>query len=1013
MKNIIDFTNFTKKIFASTLLTSMLATLLISATFSSALAAGGNTVTLTPVADTTYGSAPISITATLDPAVGNVTFTWSGSCNLTGAGETRSISITGAGTCTVTATKNSNAFATVTFNIAKKDITMSTGDFASPSKIYDGTTVASTILNPTAITFSGVINGDDSDAAKLSVNTSTGVATLSSRNVTTTAVNNVTFTGYTLQGTKSGNYNLTNQPLPETQIVNKRTITVTPAATTKVYDTNTSSVTSPVISPAVATGDTGAFTQSYVTTDVATAKEMIATGNVSDSNDGNNYTVTFATASVGVITKKGLTVTGLTASNKEYDSNTSTTGAGVPALVGVMATDTVTLGGSAVMSFLDSAVANGKTVNVTGLTISGTSSDNYSLTQPTLTANITAKNITISGLSVANKVYDGLTTAIMSGVATLVGVINTDLLNVRLGGNPILANFDTKNASTSKLVNITGYTASGTAATNYNIVTPTTTANITKKTLTVTVSAVNKVYDGNTNAVVTFSDNRLMGDLITITGTANFSSKTVANTKLVTVTGLTVTGTDAVNYVLATTTLTTTANITKKDITTNVTASSKTYDANTLASSTVYSSGIAIGDFVNYTFTSSNFSNKNVGIAKLVTVNGIALATATDTLNYNLLNAVATTNANITARDLIVSSVGVNKAYDGTTTTTVNSLTSNSLLGDVIGAISSTTSNFIDKNVGVNKLVTTNILIGAGVDNTNYNLPLISTTTANITKRTLNMLSASGTDKEYDGSRYGFASITDNRITGDVLVYASTTSLFDTKNAGDTKSITVIGITISDTDAMNYTLASTSITTPLNVKITKKSATISAENKTKAFGDADPILTATTSMIIGDTLTGTLVRTVGENVGTYTINQGTLSAGNNYITTFNAGTFTITEAVILTPVIVENFAGFLIASTNLSRNATVRNSDGSLQVLQVLGASKFRFNKNLKLGMKNNNDVKELQKALNALGLYASTSTNGNFDNDLFKAVKAYQKINKVTPVSGYFGPITRGVINK
>ncbi len=1009
MKNIIDFTNFTKKIFASTLLTSMLATLLISATFSSALAEG-NTVTLTPVADTTYGSGPISITATLDPAKGNVTFTWSGSCNLTGTGETQSISITGAGTCTVTATKNSNAFAAVTFNIAKKDITMSTGDFASPSKIYDGTTVASTILNPTAITFSGVINGDDSDATKLSVNTSTGSATLSSRDATTTAVNNVTFTGYTLQGTKSGNYNLTNQPLPETQIVNKRTITVTPAATTKVYDTNTSSVTSPVISPAVATGDTGAFTQSYVTTDVATAKEMIATGNVSDSNDGNNYTVTFATASVGVITKKGLTVTGLTASNKEYDSNTSTTGAGVPALVGVMATDTVTLGGSAVMSFLDSAVANGKTVNVTGLTISGTSSDNYSLTQPTLTANITAKNITISGLSVANKVYDGLTIAIMSGVATLVGVINTDLLNVRLGGNPILANFDTKNASTTKLVNITGYTASGTAATNYNIVTPTTTADITKKTLTVTVSAANKVYDGNTDAVVTFSDNRLTGDLITITGTANFSSKTVANTKLVTVTGLTVTGTDAVNYVLATTVATTTANITKKDITANVTASSKTYDANTLASSTVHSSDVASGDFVDYTFTSSNFSNKNVGIAKLVTVNGIALGTATDTLNYNLLNAVATTNANITARDLIVSSVGVNKAYDGTTTTTVNSLTSNYLLGDVIGDISSTTSNFIDKNVGVNKLVTTNILIGAGVDNTNYNLPLISTTTANITKRTLNMLSASGTDKEYDGSRYGFASITDNRITGDVLVYASTTSLFDTKNAGDTKSITVSGITVSDTDATNYTLASTSITTPLNVKITKKSAIISAENKTKAFGDADPILTATTSMLVGDTLTGTLTRTVGENVGTYTINQGTLSAGDNYITTFNAGVFTITEAIILPPVIVENFAGSLISSTNLSSNATRRNSDGTLQ---VLGTSKFRFTKNLKLGMKNNNDVKELQKVLNSLGLYASTSTNGNFDNELFKAVKAYQKINKVTPVSGYFGPITRGVINK
>ncbi len=1017
MKNIIDFTNFTKKIFASTLLTSMLATLLISATLSSAMAVntntGGNTVTLTPVADTTYGSGPISITATLDPAVGNVTFTWSGSCNLTGTGETRSINITGAGSCTVTATKNTQSFASVTFNIAKKDITMSTGDFANPSKIYDGTTVASIIANPTAITFSGVINGDDSDATKLSVNTSTGVATLSSKDATTTVANNVTFTGYTLQGTKSANYNLTNQPLPETQIVNKRAITVTPATTTKAYDATTVSATVPSASPAVATGDTGAFTQSYVTANVATAKTMTATGTVTDGNNGDNYTITFLNSNVGAVTKKELTVTGLTASNKAYDGNISATGAGIPTLVGVMASDTVTLGGSAAMSFLSSTVANGKTVNVTGLTISGTSSSEYSLTQPTLTANITAKDITISGLSVANKIYDGLTTAVMSGVATLVGVINTDLLNVRLGGTPIAANFDTKNASTSKLVNITGYTASGTAAANYNLI-ATTTADITKRTLTVTATAANKVYDGNTNAVVTFSDNRVTGDVITITGTANFSSKTVANTKLVTITGLTITGTDAANYTLSTTTATATANITKKNLTANVISSSKVYDANTAAIPTGTSTDVVSGDFVNYTFTSSNFINKNVGIAKLVTVTGIALGNATDTANYNLLNSTATTNANITARDLVVSSVVMNKVYNGTTAATATSMTSNSLLGDVIGAIASTTSNFVDKNAGTNKLVTTNILIGAGADNANYNLPLISTTTANITKRTLNMLSASGTNKEYDGSRYGFVSITDDRIIGDVLMYASTTSLFDTKNTGDTKSITVSGVTETGTDAMNYILASTSITTPINVKITKKSATITAENKTKVSGDVDPSLTSTTTgMITGDTLTGSLVRVPGENVGTYTINQGTLTAGNNYVTTFATGTFTIAEAAVLPPVIVENFAGSLISSTNLSSNATRRNSDGSLQVLQVLGASKFKFNKNLKLGMKNNNDVRELQKALKAIGLYASTSTNGNFDNELFKAVKAYQKINKVTPVSGYFGPITRVVINK
>lgn len=1221
MKNLIDFTNFTKKIFASAVLTSMLATLLMSASVNLAFAAGENPTTnsatsvtssdatlngtngtsasnatsfwvstspivvptfpgtsvpsgvystpalagaaananyssslsitttagypsnmpaITPgttyyyvawsnvgadwypgavtsfttlklsqainfsFASTTikYGDADFTVTATSDSAL-PVTVTSGTAIVCTVSGFT--IHIASAGTCTLNADQAGNGTydaasqVSQTFTVGKKDITISGGDFAEANKDYDGTTNANIKAIPTAITYAGAINGDDSTNVTLDLVVGTGA--LASKNASTTATV-VTFSGYTLTGSKAANYNLTNQPANETQTVTKSSITVTPSASTKLYDSATSSSGIPTVTTgAIQAGDTANFTQSYVTANAAVAKPMTATGTVTDSNNGENYAVTFANANVGVITQKELTVTGLNAENKIYDTNTTAIGTGTPVLVGLLAADisNVNIGGSVIMNFSDSAVANAKTVNVTGLTISGTSSNSYSLTQPTLTANITAKDLTISGLSVASKVYDGLTTAIMSGVATLVGVINTDQFNVRLGGNPITANFDTKNASTSKLVNITGYSASGTAATNYNLIAPTSTADITKKTLTVTVSAANKVYDANTNAVVTFSDDRILGDSLTVTGTASFSDKTVANGKTVTVTGLTLTGTDAANYTLATTTISTTANITKKDLTAIATSSSKTYDANALASSTVFSTDVVSGDIVNYTFTSSSFSDKNVGVAKTVTVSGIAFGTATDTANYNLLNTTTTTTADINARDLVVTSVAANKVYDSITTAAVISLITNMITGDLVGTVSSLSSNFADKNVGNGKLVTTGVTFAIGTDNTNYNLPLVSTTTANITKRTLNMLSASGTDKEYDGTRYGYAVITDDRMLGDVINYASTTSLFDTKNTGDTKSITVSGITATGTDAINYILAlPNNITTPQNVKITKKSATITAENKTKVYDTVDPVLTATTTgMIAGDVLTGSLIRTVGENVGTYDINQGTMTAGNDYVTTFATGTFTITKAtptiaitpvadkyandanfnlvatttsglaitlsltgtstpctltantvhmtgatgtcqviasvtgdanyvsattttsftvldipvVILPPVVIVSggsFGGLFLPSTNLNSNPI--NNNGSLQ---VLGASKFKFNKNLKLGMKTNNDVKELQKVLNTLGLYTSTSTNGKFDTQLFNAVKAYQKTNKVMPVSGYFGPLTRAVINK
>jgi len=45
-------------------------------------------------------------------------------------------------------------------------------------------------------------------------------------------------------------------------------------------------------------------------------------------------------------------------------------------------------------AFVDANVGNAKPVTVTGLTISGVVSPNYSLTQPTPTASITAKALT-------------------------------------------------------------------------------------------------------------------------------------------------------------------------------------------------------------------------------------------------------------------------------------------------------------------------------------------------------------------------------------------------------------------------------------------------------------------------------------------------------------------------------------------------------------------------------------------------------------------------------------------
>ena len=62
--------------------------------------------------------------------------------------------------------------------------------------------------------------------------------------------------------------------------------------------------------------------------------------------------------------------------------------------------------------------------------------------------------------------------------------------------------------------------------------TATTTANITPRSLTVTATGVNKVYDGTAAGTVTLTDNRVAGDSFTDADTAaTFTDKNVGNGK--------------------------------------------------------------------------------------------------------------------------------------------------------------------------------------------------------------------------------------------------------------------------------------------------------------------------------------------------------------------------------------------------------------------------------------------------------------------------------------------------
>ena len=95
------------------------------------------------------------------------------------------------------------------------------------------------------------------------------------------------------------------------------------------------------------------------------------------------------------------------------------------------------------------------------------------------------------------------------------------------------------------------------------------------------------------------------------------------------------------------------------------------------------------------------------------------------------------------------------------------------------------------------------------------------------------------------------------------------------------------------------------ITVTRDVNVVPRSITVTADDQTKVFGVSDPSLTyqITSGSLVGtDIFAGSLSRDAGEDVGTYTINQGTLTLSNNYNLTFigadlNIVSFSITVTI--------------------------------------------------------------------------------------------------------------------
>jgi len=748
-----------------------------------------------------------------------------------------------------------------------------------------------------------------------------------------TAMITITGTGaYSYLGSINASFTITKKPL---------TITGT-TAVNREYDGTTTvalangTLVGVVNGTAVNYAGTGTVAASGVGNNKTVTTNIILTG-----ADAGNYTLTQPTDVTVNIIQKSVTITGISVTDKVYDGTTTATVTGTAEVSGKVGNEIVTVT-KGTASFANKNAGIGKTVIFSNYTIGGTNVSNYTLAaQPSGTANITVKPVTINGIAASDKEYDGTTTTTITGTATINGKIDGDVVTVTNG----TASFDNKNVGNDKIVTFNEFSLNGTDAGNYTLSAQpaNATANITAKPITLTVTSItatNREYDGTTTAEVHGNvsiNGEISGDNLTIVkGNASFNDKNVGTNKPVTFSGFSLIGADVNNYSVSVyEPISITANITAKPVTiTGITASNKEYDGNIIATvtGTATVSGKIGNDAVTVASGNASFNNKIVGNSKPVTFANFALDGA-DASNYKLLAQPANATANITPKSVTITGISAkNKTYDGNANATIagTAVVIGTISGDNVG-VTNGTASFTDINAGIGKLVTFANFVLNGTDANNYALSAQpANVTANITAKPVTITGITVLDKVYDGTTTaiinGTAKISE-KIGDDEVTVISGTASFANKTVETGKTVVFNGYRLTGADADNYVLTAQPSGT---ANITAKSTTIIGVTATNR------VYNGTTAVALAG---GTLVGVASGDVVDFVLGTGTITTpnvGNGKAVTTNitltgtdAGNYSLTQPTNVTVSITSPETGISSSSSNVGSSSSGTSSSSS------------------------------------------------------------------------------------
>ena len=473
-----------------------------------------------------------------------------------------------------------------------------------------------------------------------------------------------------------------------------------------------------------------------------------------------------------------------------------------------------------------------------------------------------------------NRAYDGTTQAPVT------------LSDDRVSGDTLTdsyasAIFSSKNAGTGLAIAVSGISISGSSAGNYTLgsTTGSTTANIAKRSLTVTATAQNKPWDGGAAATVTLSDNRVSGDSLTDAyQSATFASSNAGTGIGVTVAGISISGPDAPNYSLAATSASATANITPAATSTGVSGSpnpSASGQAVTFLASVSSSNG-SPGGTVQFVVDGANFgapvtvvpgggnsASAQSGSTSVLSAGAHSVTATFVSTNPNLGGSGSPTlSQTVTSLGTTTLTVGVtanNKPYDATTTATIASCVLTGVLPADAGNVTcSATGAFSDPIAGNGKSVTAAVTLG-GTAASHYSAPATATTTANITPRTITG-SFTAANKLYDGTTTAAISPSLSGVLPGDTANVSLTGMatFADKKAGNGKTVSGVAFALAGSASGNYSLQSSTLSSTAN--ITRASLTVIAAGIDKTYdGTTAATVTLSDNRIAGDSLTDSYV----------------------------------------------------------------------------------------------------------------------------------------------------------